>query len=41
MAVLSANPTPTSTKAKVAWHLGNAAETAADGREGTGESPAP
>ena len=31
-AALSANPTPTSTKAKAAWPLGNAAETAADGR---------
>ena len=31
-AALSINPTPTSTKAKAAWPLGNAAETAADGR---------
>ena len=31
-AALSANPTPTSTKAKAAWPLVNAAETAADGR---------
>jgi hypothetical protein len=31
-AALSANPTPTSTKAKATWPLGNAAETAADGR---------
>jgi len=29
---LSANPTPTSTKAKAVWPLGNAAKTAADGR---------
>jgi hypothetical protein len=32
-AALSANPTPTSVKATAAWPLGNAAETAADGRE--------
>jgi hypothetical protein len=31
-AALSANPTPTSTKAEAAWPLGNAADTAADGR---------
>ena len=29
---LPTNPTPTSTKAKAAWPLGNAAKTAADGR---------